>query len=403
MKIACLMKDPSLIQQLIQHKPSEEIVIDFFTAEAELDVSLQMNAFDWIIMSDREFSFSSLCEFVERIKEQHACQVMLLISNYHNSYDNRKVMKYCLAHGISYIHPGLTTEQIVDGIYKQLRSTAGSEDDERSNIVLFIGTTPNIGTTVVSYATALQMAMHTTQQIAYVCLNLKSSKIHRYLGLPPSSSTLNAIRADIKAKSMTARKLKDNCVTSKKADNLHVLFGNLAREQAEFYSVDDIKHILQCASEAFDLCIVEVNAYWDNAATMCAMFEADSRIMVSTAQLSHFQEDLEQWLHSMCMIYNLEPQMFDLFITQIDKLGHEFNVKHIRKETGLNIIGTMPRDAHINSLLNEGLLEQITTLEPQLISGISGVADMLMTLYSLKRKPSTEKKHWFVPRKRLGG
>lgn len=402
MKIACLTKDTALVQQLAQHKRSGYVQLEFFTTEAALQVSLPLHAFDWLIICDREYSFATLCELVERIKEQYACKMMLLISNQHSHYDSRKMIKYCLAHGLSYIHPGQTVAQIVDGIYKQICNVT-TDNNDRSNIVLFIGTTPNIGTTVVSYATALHVAMRTTQQVAYVCLNLKSSKIHRYLGLPPSGSTLNTMRAELKAKGMTARKIKDYGITSKEADNLHVLLGNLAREQAEFYTVDDIQHLLQCVSEAYDLCIVEVNAYWDNAATMCALFEADSKIVVSTAQLGHFQEDLGQWLHNMSSLYNLERQMFDLFITQVDKAAHDFNVKHIRKETGMNIVGTMPKHAHISGLLNEGMLEQIVHSEPHLLGGISGVANMLMTLYALQRKPSMPKKHWFAAPKRLGG
>lgn len=403
MKVACLLKDASLIQQLVKSKPSEVAQLDFYTTEGELQLALNLNEVDWVMLSDREFTFAAMCEYVEQLIEQQACKVMLLISDHHSNEDYRKVIKYCLSHGISYIRPNQTIVQIVKGVYEQWCKNSTSEGEAHRNIVLFIGTTPNIGTTVVSYATALHIAMRTTGQVAYVCLNLKSSKIHRYLGLEPSGMCLNAMRAELKAKAMTAQKIKSYCVTSKQVENLHVLFGNLAREQAEFYTVDDIQHVLQCASECFDLCIVEVSAYWDNAATMCALLEADSKIIVSTTQLSHFQEDLEQWLHSMGANYHLEPHMFDLFITQVDKAAHDFNVKHIRKETGLNIVGTMPKHRHISDLLNKGMLDQIATVEPHLLSGISGVADMLMTLYTLHRKPSVAKKQWFAAHRRLGG
>ena len=49
-------------------------------------------------------------------------------------------------------------------------------------LIAFVGTTPNIGTTTAAYAAACRIAELTGLPAAFLCLNLKSAKIHRYVG-----------------------------------------------------------------------------------------------------------------------------------------------------------------------------------------------------------------------------
>lgn len=404
-KVCFFIHDVELIQHIVREKVRPDIEYQFFTDREDMLVHLAVNSCHSVVLSDRHGSFAELCEFIELIKEHHQGQFVLLISNRHDHQLNRKVMKYCLAHHISYIHPGLSIAQIVAALHKQWFHDEHHQASSYREIVLFIGSTPNIGTTVVAYTTAQLIAQQTTAQIAYLCLNLKSSKIHRYLGFDRPPHSLDDMRADIKAQSLSAEKLKTYATPSSAAKNLHVFMGNMAREQAEFYTIEDVHHLLQCAADAYDLCIVDVNAYWDNAATISGLLSAEHKVVVSTAELSHFQEDLERWMQNMAIVYPMERSSFDLFITQLDKTSsaHKFKIREIRKETGMNIIGTMAKDERVSTLLNEGLLPHMTTKDRSLTAGMAGVASMLIALYELNRLPVTAKKSWFTAPKLLGG
>lgn len=396
MKIALLTHDEQLIQGFIEKKPNQEDELDFFNQSETLRSSISKKLFETVVLSDRDFDFTSLCEYVDLIKELHDLKIIILLSNRHYHLEQAKYIKYCLTNEIYYIHPGQTISIIVEKVYNQIFHERSIDSSTNKNIVLFMGTTPNIGTTVVSYSTAMQIAKQTEQQIAYICLNLKSSKIHKYMGIHHPLRTLDGIRAEIKSQGLIKERIRQYCINHKETPNFYVLPGNMVREQAEFYTMEDIRHLLDIASSAFDLCVIEVNAYWDNAATISGLLCADTKVVVSSNQLGNFQEDMDRWLKSGSSIFDLDFNSFDLFITQLQKnqITNGFRIKDVRKETGMNIVGRLDRLEQVDELLNQGRIDDLATNDPQLSKGLSGMINMLIALYRLERKSTLARKSW---------
>lgn len=393
MKVALLFEDELLIHRFKEQK-SENALLLYFDHPERLLASRQ--SFDAVVLSDRFFNFSSLCEYIELIREEHKeIKITVLLSNKHNVNSNEKYIKYCLSNQIHYVHPGQSASQIKERVYQHVFGGVEIERPNNKNVVVFLGSTPNVGTTVASFCTAMQIARQTKQQIGYICLNLKSSKIHKYMGIDQPAVTLDGIRAEVTSQGLNKERLKSYCVSFKETANLHVLFGNLMREQAEFYSVEDINHLLNTCSAAFDLCIVEVSAYWDNAATVCALLYADTKIVVSTSQLGHFQEDMNRWLKSISPVFDIDIGSFDLFVTQIQGSSNDsFRLKDIRKETGMNIVGHMRACPFINEHLNQGKISDLAINHSGIVKDLSGLVNMLATLYHLEKIHPLDKKKW---------
>ena len=143
----------------------------------------------------------------------------------------------------------------------------------------------------------------------------------------------------MKAQSLTPERLQQVCDKPKEAHGLHILYGNMLREQAEFFTPSEIIHLLRVARGTFDVCIIEVSAYWDNAATVCGLLEADSKIVVTTADIAHFQEDFSRWIRQVGAVFGLQPDGFELMAVQTERHAKhsEFTIKDIRKETQLHL------------------------------------------------------------------
>src|SRR5690606_34204260 len=154
---------------------------------------------------------------------------------------------------------------------------------------------------VAAYGAAVQMAARTEAKVAYICLNLKSSKIHRYLGagLEDSPLTIDGLRAELRSGSLTGSRLAKQAEADDQLPNLFVIHGNRQREQSDYYTIEEIERLLRAAKEVFDYCVVETGAYWDNAATIGVMRQASQRILVTTQQLSSFQEDTHRWFNTL--------------------------------------------------------------------------------------------------------
>ncbi|MFC5406907.1 hypothetical protein [Cohnella soli] len=202
-------------------------------------------------------------------------------------------------------------------------------------LAVFAGSTPNIGTSLAAFGTAHRVAALTGRSVGYLCLNLKSAKTHLYLGVDKPEVTLDGVRPELRAGTLNGDKLKQYAYRSTALGELRVLFGNMAREQAEYYEPEDIRRLLAASRQAFELTIADVSAYWDNAATVCAMQEADDRYLVTTGSLSHFQEDVHRWTFQVGSQFGMTPEQFRLvMLKRNQRMTGGYGMREIRKEVG---------------------------------------------------------------------
>lgn len=386
MQTALLTRDEALCEVWLSWDPPDGDRIVLFRQPESFLESANRSEFGHVVISDRYFDYPSFCEYAEQVREVvPGAQLTVMLSDRHDTAENGRWIKYCLVSGIHYIPPHRTVETITGLLMQRIYGDSGTAAAGGSQCITFVGSTPNIGTTFVSFGTAVRMARSTGRSVGYLCLNLKSSKLHRYLGMEKPEASLDHLRAEIRAQSLHPDRLHLYCEPVKGRPNLRILFGNQLREQAEFFTAEDIEHLLRTARRTFDVCIVEVNAYWDNAATICALLQADTRILVTTPELAHFQEDTDRWLRGLCPVIGLSADSFDLILTQSEGSGSSGGIRHqdVRKETGLSLIGKVGKYSDLAEAVNQGkLLELLTGKHPlnrdlddivRLLSAVCGI------------------------------
>jgi hypothetical protein len=225
-------------------------------------------------------------------------------------------------------------------------------------LAVFIGTTPNIGTTTAAFAAAYRIAEASGKPIGYLCLNLKSAKIHRYLGVDEPLVTLDKLRPELRSLTLTPEKLRRAAYPVPSQSNLQVLFGNLMRDQAEYFTPEEAEHLLTIAEQAFSLIVLDVGAYWDNAATICSLRRAGSRILVTTPALSHFQEDGKRWIGQVSPLFGVAPRQYESVIINSPWRNGGYQMKHICKELGTTPLGQIQLSEPVFSQLDSGTYAQ---------------------------------------------
>lgn len=257
-------------------------------------------------------------------------------------------------------------------------------------VAVFTGSTPNIGTTVAAFGTAVQLASITGERVAYLCLNLKSSKLHRYLGREECRLGLDQIRAEMRSGSLNPGLLASCLEPLKNRADVQILFGTMQREQAEFFQPEDIRHLLDAVRSVYKLCVVDVNAYWDNAATVTSLLEADQRIMVTTPDLGHFQEDLLRTAKTLGPLVGVPPASFLLAVSQYNSRDNGGIKKaDIERETGMKLACAVPWDLSLRDCLNQGRLEDYVCHNKAFIQSLSPLCLTLADAFdaSLPTKP----------------
>jgi MinD-like ATPase involved in chromosome partitioning or flagellar assembly len=397
MKIALCLQDERLEEELLTEAPGEKANWSTFGSVDALCEASKGNSYEYIIVSDRLTDYDRLSDTLETLRErQRKAKLLMLLSNRHHGAINEQYMKLCLAHDCAWVPPGRTVKSICEEVRRHIDAecdTSGS--GTRRKIVLFLGSTPNIGTTVLAFGTAWRLAATTDHRVGYLCLNLKSSKLHRYVGHDTDVPSLDRLRAELKSGYLRQERLLHYCEQVKDNPNLHVLYGNMLREQAEFFTSEEIEHLLETARSTFDVCIVDVNAYWDNAATLCGILRSDSRMLVTTGDIGHFQEDINRWLHSLGTVFGILPQSFDLILTQCDKEDQgQVGARDIRRETRMHVAAEVAYLPELRGALNRGKLGDLLKHSHELQAALAPIVNAIAVLHELRTKPEKRRKRW---------
>jgi MinD-like ATPase involved in chromosome partitioning or flagellar assembly len=403
MQIAVLSKDERLWNDLTSFPYLLNVTWESYFTIEELFKDEVICKYQYLILSDRFGSIESYQNWFIKIRQNHSeVKVILLMSNSHRHSLHKQLLHLCETHQIDYILPGKGRTSIVEQIHRIIEGSEWKSKSKSSGkIVCFAGTTPNIGTTMIALGTATMLAQETTSQIGYLCVNLKSSKVHRYLGKDEHQTSLDDLRTELKARSLSRERLLSACEKIEGLPKLHVLFGNIHREQADYYTVEEIEYLLMIARSAFDVCVVDVNAYWDNAGTVCAMIEANARIIVTTPELSHFQEDLNKWVTKVGSALGILTQHTDLVVNQLEKKSSQYGVrlKDIEKETQMRMIGTVKRHDYVSRQLNEGKIMELYQSGSKLRTELTTIVHQLIDRFRLTRQIHLPKRISFFGKK----
>jgi Flp pilus assembly CpaE family ATPase len=262
-------------------------------------------------------------------------------------------------------------------------------------LVTFVGTTPNIGTTLAAFAAACRIAEGSEASVGFLCLNLKSSKIHRYLGVDKPEVTLDSLRPELRSGSLLPEKLLRSMHPANIGGRLHVMFGNIMRDQAEFFTAEEMDHLLDVARQSFDIIIADVGAYWDNAATLCALRRSSSRMIVTTGALSHFQEDAQRWIKQLSPMFGIPSDQYEAVIIQPPWRIGGFQVKDICNELGVPLIGELKLTEPMLSQLDTGSLDEWLTLDEQGKEAMTEPALQLQSRYGLQRRMGISAQPWY--------
>jgi hypothetical protein len=399
MKLALLAEGEQLVRAFRSGLRDEQISIQMYDNPDEFIEALSSEVFEYAVVSDELFSPLGWEEFLDRLfRYCPALKITVLLSNRSESRAKEAYWKSCLARRMDVVHGSGDMKAAVAAIMKRFSlAAADTLDNGRGRLVMFVGSTPNIGATQIAFGTAVRLAVETTCSVGYLCLNLKSSKIHRYIGRDDPACTLDGIRAELRSRSLYRERLLQSCETFQAVPRLYVLPGNMMREQAEFFAPEDIDHLLDVAVRAFDIVIAEVNAYWDNAATVTTALRADRKIYITGGDIAQFQEDTRRWLYAVSSMIGLDPSSFDLVVNGCESSSTSgIRTRDIAKETGMQLLAQTGRHSSVSAAANEGRLLELYLSHCSIVGELSGLVEVLIALFKLTKPEQVPRRRWLM-------
>lgn len=352
-----------------------EVVGSYSSFDSVLDIK-QAEEGDLLIVSDRILE-NNISDGLGQITEKfNVSKVVYLLSNKRDIEEHQRVARYCYANDIHLIKPGRSVNDIIDEILTIVG--ADKKETKKGLIVSFTGTTPNIGTTFVALNTTIILSKRVDASILFLDLNLKSGKSEVHLGIDNPKVSIDAIFSEISSNNITNETFKRHSYHVN--SNLDVITGTKERERAELFEINQIDYLLDNARKYYDIVIVDVNPYWDNAATFQTLIKSDVKLLLTTPDLSNFQHDLNLWVKKVGSDMGIEVKRFDLIVNQS---GGTFNKRHISKETGMNVITEIPYYNEVRNSINLGEPILLKGSNHQLEKEIKPITELIIKLGNL--------------------
>ncbi|MBG9568466.1 MULTISPECIES: AAA family ATPase [Brevibacillus] len=286
---------------------------------------VQYQPWEWLPALRNEFPKSKL--------------TVILSEKVNDSLYMELVRRIGLELNISFIPPGLTLDELVEAVQTAFNKAPVSKRSKKNTVISIMSAAPRDGSSTIAVNVALTLAQMTEKRIGLLDLSLKSPDMKDSLQLKGNKG-FPTIQVDCDAKTLTPTMLLQ--ATEKfQYENLHILTGLHRRDWAERIKDEEIATLLSVSREVFDITIVDVHSFPDNAATVQAMREADERWVVSQPVVSSFQSSWFDWFQSIwTTYYEMNHDSFSLIVNRSDDSIAKTGT--IEKAMGLKCIAEIP-------------------------------------------------------------
>lgn len=197
------------------------------------------------------------------------------------------------------------------------RSVRRAAGDKRSGIVVAVWpASSKDGATTVAVNTALALASANRLRVGLIDANLRNPEIRSQLNLTETDRSQFKLRPKLQTHTLQPEDLLDSCITYRKMNGLHILTGSPRRDTALDMTPEMMAHLLQTARSVFDVTLVDLNAYPDNAATVCTVRGADIRWLVAQNNYASYRTSWREWFDCYWKYCGLTPSDVSLILNR---------------------------------------------------------------------------------------
>lgn len=321
-----LIEDRHTILQQLQ-KPHRAIVID---------VACFADHFPW--------------ELTGMLRQWHPSTPILLLSSetVYDSLYQEVLERLCGKEGIDVLPIGRTTTEwneallaqwtqwgLVQGVLPQEISRASE-----GIVATLLAASPKDGATTVALNTAWALAQHTSLRIGLLDLNLKNPELGFLLPKADRTRSNIALRARLQTGALESLALWEGCDSFRKYPHLRMLHGSHRRDTASDVSAQMVETLLHTARHTFDITLVDVSSYPDNAATVCAVRGANMRFLVAQPQISSYGWSIGEWFSCYWHACGVTPESMHLIMNRME--AHQEKPERISHYLNMPLAAVLP-------------------------------------------------------------
>lgn len=253
------------------------------------------------------------------------------------------------------------------------------------------------GATTVAVNTALAIAALSKLNVGLIDANLRNPEIRPHLNLDHNNPSHFQLRPKLQTQTLLPEELLKTCSTYRKMPRLHILTGTQRRDTAADMTPEMMAHLLQTARQTFDITIVDLNAYPDNAATVCAVRDADIRMLVTQNNYASYRVSWGEWYECYWKYCGIPLSDISLIVNRVTA---EDKPERLAETLQMPLLGAVPNVGGALGLkaVHEGVPLYLQPKAEAFISSVNGLASSLAEEnsrdYAMGTALQTQKTGW---------
>ena len=347
MKILIGLSNPEQLELLYSQMDSATVV----TVQSYEQLQLQINApYERIALHCDLFPTTYPWDWMSELKQLYpSTNVMIALSaQTHDSLFNDMICRLAEDFEFTIIPLGLTDHQIVDqflagtsrvGISHEKSTELSAHKQKNGKLIAVISASSKDGATTIAVNTAISLAKRTNLNVGLFDLNLKSPDMKDNLNINARGKSLLTLRPKCSSNSLSSVDIIEHCFPYKGLNNLHILLGTNRRDTATDVTMEQIKNLLDAAKRTFDVVIVDIHTFPDNAATIYTLKHADERWIVAQPNYASFKSSWVDWYECYWRHCGLMKADFSLIVNRADSF-HGIKLSSVESELGIKMLAS---------------------------------------------------------------
>ncbi|WP_438432545.1 AAA family ATPase [Gorillibacterium sp. sgz500922] len=223
--------------------------------------------------------------------------------------------------GIALLPQALTPQEGAALLLERLTDSPTVPRTGQGKVVAVWSAGSRDGASTVVANTALLLASQTGLRVGLLDLNLKNPTLSANLNLETGGKSNVRLRPRLQTRTLTPEELRAGCIPLPRMKQALVLPGTPRRDSAGDCTPEMIDHLLTAARSAFDVTLLDLNGYPDNAATVCGVRGADLRWLVATPRFDSYRTSWTEWYNSYWKFCGLSPEDIGLVLNRAAAKG----------------------------------------------------------------------------------
>jgi hypothetical protein len=260
-------------------------------------------------------------------------KLIYMLSNGTDSLALKAVQTLCAAHGIHYILPYRTPEQVA----YEAAGICLAKERPVSKVITALGALPQTGLTSSLLGLGVTLSRLSGVRIGILGMNGWNPGDS---GLRYSAKYLDELWGSLQGKQLQAVELRGKM--QQLAPNVHYLAGNRDLKKLYYYQTDGVSWLIEKARECFDIILIDAGSYPDHALAAQSIHTSDL-LLVQTHQ---GQQGKAQWRrmyeHILQPVFQWDERQTMLFFNKMYRTPDVENEKQLSRQLDMPYVGSLP-------------------------------------------------------------